>query len=308
MLFTPSRRARIAALALALGACALPAHADLSSVRSVLAERLKAKNMPFSPSSVQETLITGLYRMDTGPGQAVLFVNDAVTLMLITDNVTVTEWSQPVRDPQPISQEEKTELLKEMMRNIRFDKLIKIDQGNAKNKLLLVSAYDCPYCIKFERMLNTAGSKVDASVYVLPSTLNPKENARASTVRNIWCARDNANIWRKTLVNGSGGYFNLPGSSCDLGVQQSADLQLLMRTLYGRDGYPSMIFANGVKTTPGQDWATFEQQMRQTSDSDFWGEPNPQKYAQFRAEAAAASSTVVNPLNSLFKRFGIKNK
>jgi hypothetical protein len=301
-----SLRAKMAALALALGAVVLPAHADLGSVRGILAERMAAKKVPFNPSALQETLVKGLYRWDMGPGQAMMFVNDAVTLMLITNNVTITEWSQPVRDPQPISDAEKQELLKEMLRNIRFDKLIKVDQGSGKNKLLLISAFDCPYCIKFERMLNTAGDKVDASIYVLPSTLNARENARASTVRNIWCANDNANVWRKTLVNASPGYFSLPSRSCDLGNQQGEDLQILMRSLYGRMGYPSMIFANGSNDTPGQDFATFSQQLQQTSGSDFWADANPDKYAQFRASAAASNTVVVNPLNSLFKRLGVK--
>ncbi|MFL6657198.1 MAG: thioredoxin fold domain-containing protein [Massilia sp.] len=308
MFDTLCSRLKALLLAFAMAAFALPAHADLGSVRSVLAERMGAKKIPFTPSAVQETLIKGLYRWEQGPGTGVVFVNDAVTLMLATNSVVVTDWMQPVRNPQPISEAEKGELLKEMVRNIRFEKLIKIEQGTGKTKLLLVSAFDCPYCIKFERMLASAGDKVDATIYILPGTLNWRENARASTVRNIWCANDNARLWRTTLVKASQSYGNLPNGSCDLGAQQVDDLMIILQTQYGKFGFPAMVFADGSKDTAAQELPVFKQQLQQRSGNDFWAEANADKYAQFRASAAAADTPAANPLKGLFKRLGVKDK
>lgn len=320
------RRPLAAALALTLGLGALPAYADLGSVRGVLAERMRAKKIPFSPSSVRETLIQGLYRWEQGPGVGQLYVNDAVTLILVTDGSKIVEWTQPVRDPQPISEAEKNSLLSEMLRGIRFDRLIKFEQGKGQvgNQVLLISAFDCPYCIKFERMLAGAGDKVDATVYVLPSTLQPKDNARASTVRNIWCAKQNAEVWRNALLKSPGGYYsNLPSGSCDLGVEAARDVQLIVASMGLGGGYPQMLFGNGTTSTAAQELPVFQDQLRKNPGRVFWDEPKPQRYAQFRAaggntaasgSAAAAAAGIstsggtttirFNPLSGLLKKLG----
>ncbi len=318
------RRPLAAALALTLGLGALPAYADLGGVRGVLAERMRAKKIPFSPSSVRETLIQGLYRWEQGPGVGQLYVNDAVTLILVTDGSKIVEWTQPVRDPQPISEAEKNNLLSEMLRGIRFDRLIKFEQGKGRagNQVLLISAYDCPYCIKFERMLAGAGDKVDATVYVLPNTLQPKDNAHASSVRNIWCAKQNAEVWRNTLLKSPGGYYsNLPSCSCDLGVEAARDVQLIVASMGLGGGYPQMLFGNGTTSTAAQELPVFQDQLRKNPGRVFWDEPKPQRYAQFRAAggntaasggaAAAGVSTSggtttirFNPLSGLLKKLG----
>lgn len=318
------RRPLAAALALTLGLGALPAYADLGSVRGVLAERMRAKKIPFSPSSVRETLIQGLYRWEQGPGVGQLYVNDAVTLILVTDGSKIVEWTQPVRDPQPISDAEKNSLLSEMLRGIRFDRLIKFEQGKgqAGNQVLLISAFDCPYCIKFERMLAGAGDKVDATVYVLPSTLQPKDNARASTVRNIWCAKQNAEVWRNALLKSPGAYYsNLPSGSCDLGVEAARDVQLIIASMGLGGGYPQMLFGNGTTSTAAQELPVFQDQLRKNPGRVFWDEPKPQRYAQFRAVGAntaasgaaagagissSAGTTTIrfNPLSGLLKKLG----
>lgn len=320
------RRPLAAVLALTLGLGALPAYADLGSVRGVLAERMRAKKIPFSPSSVRETLIQGLYRWEQGAGVGQLYVNDAVTLILVTDGNKIVEWTQPVRDPQPISEAEKSSLLSEMLRGIRFDRLIKFEQGKgqAGNQVLLISAFDCPYCVKFERMLANAGDKVDATVYVLPSTLQPKDNAHASTVRNIWCAKQNAEVWRNTLLKSPGGYFNLPSGSCDLGVEAARDVQLIIASMGLGGGYPQMLFGNGTTSTAAQELPVFQDQLRKSPGRVFWDEPKPQRYAQFRAAggntaasggAAAAAAAGIstsggtttirfNPLSGLLKKLG----
>ncbi|HJV50636.1 MAG TPA: hypothetical protein VJ652_04210 [Noviherbaspirillum sp.] len=277
-----ARRTTCAALALCLAVGAFPAHADLTQVRNTLVERMRANKQPFNPSSVKETLITGLYRWDQGPRTGQIYVNEAVTLMLLTDGNKIVSWEQPVRQPQPISDSEKIEMLSEMIRNIRFDKLIHVRQGKGTNQVLLLSAFDCPVCIRFERMMEAEGSRLDMDLYIVPSTLDPDVTAKVSTVRSIWCAENNAVVWRKTVVQGGWGYFLLPKHSCDVSMSETRDIELLLRSVGGFKGYPYMVLGNGEMATASTDAIVFASQLRKAAGKGFWTDPHPEKYAQFR--------------------------
>jgi len=287
-----------------MACCALPAHADLASVRSRIDRILRANKEPFAPSSVQETVIRGLYRWDQGPQIGPIYVNEAVTLMLVTDDTKVIRWDQPVLNPQPISETEKRALLSEMIRNIRLDKLIHIQQGTGANQVLLLSAYDCPVCIQFERMLDAAGNRVNADVYILPSTLEQGRQANVSTVASIWCAADNAIVWRSTLVKAARGYFKAPDPGCDRSFQSTYDVEVILNTLGIFKGYPFMIFGNGQFSLAETDRGAFERQLNKMPGKTFWTEATPDKYAQFRAASVAggAATGSSTPWQGLFQR------
>lgn len=276
------RRATCTVLALWLAVSALPAHADLEQVRNTIADRLRANKQPFNPSSVKETLISGLYRWDQGTRTGQIYVNEAATLMLLTDGNKIVSWEQPIRQPQPISDAEKIGLLSEMIRNIRFDKLIHIRQGTGANQVLLLSAFDCPVCVRFERMAEAEGSRLDMDLYIVPSTLDSDVTAKVSTVHSIWCAEDNAVAWRKTVVQGGRGYFLLPKHSCDVLMPETWDIELLMRSVGGFEGYPYMVFGTGGMGTASTDAVVFATQLRRAAGKWFWTDPHPDKYAQFR--------------------------
>jgi hypothetical protein len=298
-----------AALALMLILGASAAHADLNSVRTIIGARLNANKQPFSPSSVNETLLTGLYRWNQGAGIGQIYVNEAVTLMLLTDSVKITQWDQPVRNPTPISDDEKYALLDEMLKNIRFDQLIHIAQGNGSHQVLLLSAFDCPYCIALERMLATPGNPINADIYILPTALQ-NTNAKTSTVANIWCAQDNAAIWRTTLVKEARGYFVHPGHSCDVGVESVKDIEVILHSIGGFHGYPFMVMGNGQFLTPSANAAEFAGQLNSAPSNDYWTQRHPDRYRAFRAEGVSvdvpttSSTQSANAVQNLFQLEG----
>lgn len=297
----------LCAMTLVMGAGT--ARANIDDVRRVLGERMKAHHKVLNPSTLHETLIPGLYRWDRGAGVGQIYVNEAVTLFLGTDATRIVEWGQPVRNPEPISDVEKQELLSEIIRNIRLDKLIHIRQGTGENQVLLVSAFDCPFCIKFERMLEAKGDVLNADIYILPSTLNKNSNANLSTVTNLWCADNNAAVWRQTVTKAQRGYFMAPRPGCGLSIREVEDIELLLHSWSGFKGFPYMVFGNGEAGTPSDQSDVFMSQLRRSSGKQFWAELHPERYAQFRADRAAANAPTVEinpakPLQNFFKRLG----
>lgn len=287
-----------------LASFAGPAQADIHAVRQKLAEQSHANKWPpFHPSTVTETVFPGLYRWQPETDTGVIFVNDAVTLLLYTDGRVITNWSQPVLNPQPISAAEKTEMLDQMVRSVRLDKLIRIRQGDGRNQVILLSAFDCPYCIKFERMLAGAGGKVNADIYIFPTTLNNKEVRNLSTVRNIWCDANNAEVWRNVLVKAAPGYFSAAYPGCPLGNHNTQDLEIILRSAGLKFGYPTMIFGNGIVNTAAQELGQFQAQLK-AGEGRMWSDAHPEKYSQFRyvQKSVRPDSAAPRTLRELFNR------
>ena len=275
------------AMALAIAWCAaMPAHADLKSVGAEVAKL-------YSNARVSETIFKDLYRIDFGPNSAPFYVGESVSLILETDGQQVTNWVQPVQKPMPITEEDKSGVLNAILRNVRFDKLIQIKQGKGTQQILLVSAYDCPFCIQLERMLSSAGDKVDATFYIVPSTLNHRDKSRQENVHNIWCANDNAATWRNGLLKAAQQYpASATVAACTLGDADWRDMYIVLRSLGVKDfAYPFMLSDNGLPTVAEQELPPFLKQIRNGAEKKFWSAQNRAlypavEYAQFRADKA----------------------
>ncbi len=280
------------AVQLALGfACAslfaAPAHADLASATAI------AKKLYNNASAVKETIFKDLYRVEFGPNAAVYYINDAATLILETNNVSIQNWTQPVQKAEPITNQEKTKLLNAVLHNIRFDKLIQIKQGKGTNKVLLLSAHDCPFCIQFEKMLANAGDKLDVSFFIIPSALDNRDPQRRQNVQNIWCAPNNAKVWREGVAKATLQYPNNNVPGCSLGFADARDFHIIMNTLNIRTGYPFMFADNGLPLTPDTDFKEFKAQLDQGTHKSFWSpevlnDYPSSLYSQFRADKASA--------------------
>ncbi|MES2298279.1 MAG: hypothetical protein V4582_14630 [Pseudomonadota bacterium] len=244
-------------------------------------------------ASVHETLVKGLYRADFGPRSAQIYVNEALTLILETNGNTITKWTQPVQGAQPISDTEKRDLLYGMLHNIQMDKLIQIKQGDGHQRVLVISAFDCPYCIKFERMLANAGNKVDATFYILPTSLNWDDSARANSVHNLWCAADNASVWRNGLLKSTQAYPGGAAGACTLGVEDTKDVEVLLSSVgLPVKGYPFKMADNAIAGTAAQELEPFLEQLNKGENKSFWSPQMRQafpaaQYAQFRSANAS---------------------
>ena len=271
---------------IALSMTAVPAQADITSVSATVKKLYGNKNV------VKETIFKDLYRIEGGPNEAIYFINDSATLILETNNLKVTNWSQPVQKPSAISDQEKSKILSAILHNIRFDKLIQITQGKGANKVLLLSAYDCPFCIKFEQMLASAGDKLDVSFFIVPDTLEGDNPQRKQNVQNIWCAADNAKTWREGVVKANLQYPAASKNDCNLSFADARDFQIILRSLGLRVGFPFMIADNGLPLTPTSDLNAFKAQLSSGTHKQFWVPEMlnvfpSSLYSQFRAENAS---------------------
>jgi hypothetical protein len=266
---------------------AAPAQADLASVTTI------AKKLYNNTTAVKETIFKDLYRIEFGPNAAVFYINDAATLILETNNVSIQNWTQPVQKSESIANPEKTKMLNAILHNIRFDKLIQIKQGKGTNKVLLLSAHDCPFCIQFEKMLAGAGDKLDISFFIIPSALDARDLQRRQNVQNIWCAPNNGKVWREGVVKPTLQYPNNNVPGCSLSYADARDFLIIMNTLNIRTGYPFMFADNGLPLTPDTDLKEFKAQLDQGTHKSFWSpdalnEFPSSLYSQFRVDKASA--------------------
>lgn len=265
---------------------AVPARADIQSVGAEVAKL-------YNNARVSETIFQDLYRIDFGPNSAPFYVSESVSLILETDGRQITQWTQPVNKPAPISADEKSGVLNAILHNIRFDKLIQLKRGKGSNRILLLSAYDCPYCIQLERMLESAGDKVDATFYIVPATLRPGEKARQENVRNIWCASDNSATWHQGLLSASQQFPTAnAGAACPWSDLDRRDMAIVLRSMGVKEiGYPFVIPDNGQPMVAELELTPFLKQIRTGAEKQFWAPKNravfpATEYAQFRADKA----------------------
>ncbi|MBB2486887.1 hypothetical protein H5407_16790 [Mitsuaria sp. WAJ17] len=295
---------------------ARPAQAGVAEVRKNFAPYVKQFSPPVCTGAINETVVRGLYRCEGAPGVGHAYINEAASLVMPTNSRDITDFVETGAGAKPVSDAERRVLVSDMIKNIRFERLIHLQQGKGGTKVLLLSAFDCPFCIKLERLLASPNSRIDADIYVLPTTLDNSKNVNLSTVANIWCAKDNASVWRSTLTRATLSYGNLPAGSCDLGNQSTRDIETLIATLgpdFKRRSYPRMLLGNGQIYTSATDAAELSAQLSEGASNAFWREPLPESYLNFRMANRAAAPIGGEPaaggktrttvkLGDLFKR------
>lgn len=198
---------------------------------------------------VAPTLVQGIYRLTDANGRFFGYINEAGTLFGDSRGFTVVAGGAP---PRPLQPAEQAELRAEVMRNIDRTRLIKVNYGRgSEREIVLFSAVDCGYCKRLEEGLQALGEKVDATIYVLPSSLQPLQGAPSpawQAATQIWCADDNGSAWKK--------FWNTraipPARSCEI-TPRSANLaetevrDLLAATGAKLGGYPTLLREDGSK-------------------------------------------------------------
>lgn len=135
----------------------------------------------------------------------------------------------PRFDKNPMPKAEADTIIRDALAKINTEKLIKLKYGNGRNKFIMFSALDCPYCKKLEANLERLKGSLDATIYLVPTSLqrSPRE---AEQVQRIWCSPDPARAWNEARFQ-----QRLPASATDCG------LSLL-------DSEALAMFANATKT------------------------------------------------------------
>jgi thiol:disulfide interchange protein DsbC len=216
-------------IALALAATfAHAAFAQEALIRKNLAERL-----PDFPKidEVNKTAIPGLYEVRIG-----------------TEIVYTDEHGDYVVQGNLIDTRTRRDLTQ-----ARIDKLTAIEfaalplkdaivwkQGTGERKLVVFADPNCGYCKKFETEMQQVK---DVTVYTFLIPILGGDSP--DKARNVWCAKDNATVWRDWMIKG----VVLPRS---MGACDSSALQrnLAMAKKFRVNGTPALVFEDG-KRVPG---------------------------------------------------------
>ena len=135
----------------------------------------------------------------------------------------------------------------------RIDKITAIDfaalplkdaivwkQGSGARKLVVFADPNCGYCKKFETEMQQVK---DVTVYTFLIPILGGDSPEKS--RNIWCAKDNAAVWRDWMIKGAAAPRSM--GTCDASALQR---NLAMARKYRVTGTPALVFEDG-KRVPG---------------------------------------------------------
>lgn len=215
-------------LALAMTLAAPGVFAQEALIRKNLAERL-----PDFPKidEVNKTAIPGLYEVRIGTE---IVYTDEHGDHVIQGNIIDTRTRRDVTQA-------------------RIDKITAIDfaalplkdaivwkQGSGERKLVVFADPNCGYCKKFETEMQQVK---DVTVYTFLIPILGGDSP--DKARNVWCARDNATVWRDWMIKGAAAPRSM--GNCDVTALQR---NLVMAKKYRVTGTPALVFEDG-KRVPG---------------------------------------------------------
>ncbi|MEJ1963214.1 MAG: DsbC family protein [Gammaproteobacteria bacterium] len=113
-------------------------------------------------------------------------------------------------------------------------------KGTGARKLVVFADPNCGYCKKLERDLNDV---TDVTVYTFMIPILGGDSPQKA--RDIWCARDNGNVWRHWMIEGT----PPPAATakCDIAAL-SRNVALSQK--HGVTGTPSLVFEDSQRV-PG---------------------------------------------------------
>ena len=205
-----------------------PAWAQDALIRKNLAERLP--NLP-KIDEISKTPIPGLYEVRIG--QEILYADEQGNY-LIQGNLIDTK-----------TRTDLTEARINKLTAIDFASLplkdaLVMKQGNGSRKLVVFGDPNCGYCKRFERDL---AKLQDVTIYTfLYPILGADSNAKS---RDIWCAQDNAKVWRAWMVDGV-----TPPKAMGKCDTAALDRNVEFGRKHRVQGTPAVVFEDGTRV-PG---------------------------------------------------------
>ncbi len=157
---------------------------DITELKRLYAERFAAtpfpglyeidRPIPYSPRETAPILVTrgGEYSFNNGKLGAQRGDNGAA--------LSASEWGS---------------LILRWRSDIRYGDLIQ-QGGTGPLRMLLLSAYDCPYSKKLEAALGAAGTRYA----IVPSTI---ATANKRFLPDIWCSPDRSAAWKQAIASGA---------------------------------------------------------------------------------------------------------
>lgn len=181
----------------------------------------------------RETLVSGIYALVDPSGKYGPIFIDAKVTRLKNGN---SQWID-VASGKQLSTAQARAMRGDMAKRVKVDRAIPFQYGNAKDRVILVSAYDCPYCRQLEQKFDSGS--VNATVYLFPLSLQHTRPAPMAVARDIWCSPQAGDAWKATILNQQ--KPSPSPSGCD---KDARDTSMLM-TLFDIKGVPVRINPDG---------------------------------------------------------------
>jgi len=216
--------------AIALLLFAGSAWANEAQIRKALEPKLGGAKI----EGVQPAPIAGLWEVwfRTEKGMRLLYT-DATGSYVIDGNI------HELRSSRDLTEERLRRLNAIKFEALPLDQAVKVQRGDGRRVLAMFSDPYCPYCVKFERMLQQVG---DITVYVFMYPVIRPQNADHS--RAVWCSSDRAKAWLELAIQ-----HKRPAASaaCDNPVDRNVQLGQSL----GVNSTPTLILANGERVSAG---------------------------------------------------------
>jgi thiol:disulfide interchange protein DsbC len=198
-----------------------------AAIRKVLQERI---SQLAKIDEISRTPIPGLYEVRYA-GTELLYTDATGEHILVGGSMIETR-----------TRTDLTEARMEKLLAVDFGKLplrdaIAIKQGTGVRKVAVFVDPNCGYCKRFERDLSEI-KDVTVYTFLLP-ILGPDSTAKT---RDIWCAKDNAKVWRSFMIDG----VPPPAASekCDVAA---IDRNLAFGRTHKINGTPAVLFEDGTR-------------------------------------------------------------
>ena len=220
----PFRRLLLCGLLLAGPA----AWAQEAVIRKNLAERLP--NLP-KIDEISKTPIPGIYELRIG--QDIVYADEQGN-HLIQGNMVDT------RTRVDLTEARVNKLTAIDFASLPLKDAIVIKQGNGTRRLAVFGDPNCGYCKRIERDL---AKLQDVTIYTFLYPILGADSTAKS--KDIWCAQDNAKVWRAWMVDGMAPPRNI--AKCDTAaLERNVELGKKHRV----QGTPALVFEDGTRV-PG---------------------------------------------------------
>lgn len=174
--------------ALCFGLLAYASVAAADDTSAALKAVLQARLPQIQIESVRAAPFMGLYEVLT-PNEIVY--SDAKGDLLFVGKVV------DARSREDLTAKRWQEAQRIDFNSLPFDKAIKIVKGNGSRKIAVFEDPHCPFCERFEKVLE--GTK-DITVYMFLFPIKELHPNAEAVARNIWCSEDRAAAWTNWML------------------------------------------------------------------------------------------------------------
>ncbi|MEY4752667.1 MAG: hypothetical protein RJA44_342 [Pseudomonadota bacterium] len=204
------------------------AHADEATIRRNLAERFA--NMP-KIDEVRQMPMANLWEIRIGND---VMYTDATGQYIIQGSVIETA------SKRNLTEERVDKLSAIDFASLPLKDAIVWKNGNGKRKIAVFADPNCGYCKKLEKDLVNVK---DVTVYTFVIPILGGDSPDKS--KSIWCAKDNTNVWRDWMVNGTPPPRTM--GQCDASaIERNSALARKHKV----NGTPAIVFEDGSRA-PG---------------------------------------------------------